>query len=279
MNNPATLATLDSLGFPEALRWRQDELWFSDMFRGNVVSWNPKSSSVVRLSHSEGGPAMPGGLGWTPAGQLLVVDCLEKKVLIVGDEGRVSTYADLSELTDYPLNDMHVDPDGTAWVGGYGFDPENQEPVGSPLFKISTDGVIEISATQFVFPNGCERFGSLIAVAETFADRVSFFDSEIEIVNSYSFNQGSGPDGLSFGPDGTLFVASAFTGEITSFGSEGKSELFYKLTSSASTPGGARGIFDCAVHPTNSQLAFSSACLDEQYSKDHDTGCITLVSL
>lgn len=279
MKNNPTIYSLDGLGFPEALRWRDDELWFSDMFRGNVVSWNPNGSSVVELSVSQGGPEMPGGLGWTPQGHLLVVDCLKKRVLRLDDEGTVSTHADLSALTDYPLNDMHVDSDGTAWVGGYGFDPDNQTPVESPIFRISPVGDVEVSAAKFMFPNGCERSVSEIAVAETFADRVTFFNDEIETVKTFRCAEGSGPDGLSFGPKGLLFVALAFTGEINTFDSQGKSKPFYKLQTADSDVGGAKGIFDCAVHPTNPQIAFSSACLDENYAKDNNTGSITIVSL
>lgn len=279
MKNSPTLFSIGGFGFPEALRWRNNELWFSDMFRGNVYSWDPRGKLILRLSQNQGGPEMPGGLGWTPEGHLLVVDCLEKKVLKIDDSGLVTTRADLSDLTEHPLNDMHVDSDGTAWVGGYGFNPENQEPVGSPIYKVSQNGNIQAATAEFVFPNGCERLGSEIAVAETFADRVSFFDDEMKITKSFSCAPGSGPDGLSFGPDGDLFVAAAFTGEITKFDTGGTSDLFYKLENSDTDEGGARGIFDCAVHLAKGQIAFSSACLDEDYSMKKDTGSITVVSL
>ncbi len=273
------LKTLDGLGFAESLRWRSDELWFSDMFRGAVIAWNPDGVSTVKLSQADGGPEMPGGLGWTPAGDLLVVDCLKRLVLKLDSEGALSVYADLSNLTEYPLNDMHVEADGTAWVGGYGFDPENQKPVSSPLYRISANAEITATDSRFVFPNGCERHENSIAVAETFADRISFIDGNARVLNTFDCALGSGPDGLSFDSEGRLYVAMAFAGQIERFSSSGESHLLFSLRSEDKNAGGPKGIFDCAVRSSNSTIAFSSACLDEDYAKLNNTGSITLASL
>jgi sugar lactone lactonase YvrE len=279
MHSNRVLKQLSGLGFAEALRWRNDELWFSDMFRGNVVSWNPTGEATVRLSQSQGGPEMPGGLGWAPNGDLLVVDCLKRLVLRLDRNQNLSVYADLSHLTEHPLNDMHVEADGTAWVGGYGFNPDNQTPVDSPLYRISPAGQLSFSDARFVFPNGCERNGELIAVAETFADRVSFFEDGSRIVKSFECASGSGPDGLSFDSQGRLFVAMAFAGQIDSFNVDGERSTFYKLESEPQSVGGLLGIFDCAVHPGGKRIAFSSACADENYAMAHDTGSITILEL
>ena len=279
MPNPEILKTLDGLGFAESLRWRGEELWFSDMFRGAVIAWNPEGVSTVKLSQADGGPEMPGGLGWTPEGELLVVDCLKRLVLKLDRDNALSVFADLSGLTDYPLNDMHVDADGSAWVGGYGFDPETESPVASALYRVSTTGEVSLTPKSFVFPNGCERQNCLLAVAETFADRVSFIDDEAQVVKSFACSPGSGPDGLSFGKDGSLFVAMAFKGEIKKFNSTGESQELVKLETQENQAGGPKGIFDCAVRASNSTIAFSSACLDEDYAKVNDTGSITIASL
>jgi sugar lactone lactonase YvrE len=277
MTGTQVVKRLDGLGFAEALRWRENELWFSDMFRGNVVSWSPESGSTVRLSQAQGGPEMPGGLGWLPNGDLLVVDCLKRLVLRVDRNENLSVHADLSELTSHPLNDMHVDADGTAWVGGYGFNPETETPVPSALYRISVNGECEESEARFVFPNGCERFGGVLAVAETFADRISFFEDGSRVVKSFDCAPGSGPDGISFDSDGRLYVAMAFSARIQAFGVDGASTLFYQLDSELSHPGGPKGIFDCAVHPSKKLIAFSSACLDENYAMANDTGSLTLL--
>jgi sugar lactone lactonase YvrE len=274
MSSSRVAAELTGLGFPEALRWHGGALWFSDMFRSKVIRWEIGKEPETILDKSNGGPHMPGGLGWTAEGNLLVVDCLEKQVLLHKND-QVTTFADLSDFTQHPLNDMHVDSDGTAWVGGYGFDPAVDTTRESSLFKISPSGEITLSEAKFVFPNGCERGQSLV-VAETFADRVSFFDDEFNLISRYQLEEGSGPDGLSISPKGELFVAMAFSSELRRLDEEGPVTIF---SLSGLSPENPKGIFDCAHHPTEQLIAFSSACLDEDYSLKHDTGSITLVSL
>ena len=279
MSDIPVLKRLDGLGFAEALRWHNGELWFSDMFRGRVMSWNPDADATVRLSHSQGGPEMPGGIGWAANGDLLVVDCLRRLVLRLDGSANLSVHADLSALTSYPLNDMHVEADGTAWVGGYGFNPDTEPAAESVLYRISPDGDVTLSSSKFVFPNGCERRADSFAVAETFADRISFIDDNGERVSSFDCEPGSGPDGLSFGPEAKLFVAMAFAGRIDSFTVDGEREVFFTLDASDNFAGQAMGIFDCAVRPDLKAIAFSSACLDEAFANLNDTGSITLLSL
>ena len=76
---------------------------------------NLDESMETVIDVNEGGPVMPGGLGWLPSGELIVVDCLERKLLKLTKELNLILYADLSELTTYPLNDMYIDPYGNVW--------------------------------------------------------------------------------------------------------------------------------------------------------------------
>jgi sugar lactone lactonase YvrE len=281
------MTMLEGLGFPEALRWRDGALWFSDMFRSRVVRWVPGSAPETVLDAAGGGPTVPGGLGWLPhgpggRGDLLVVDCEQRRVLRVHD-GAVSVHADLAELMTRSANDMHVDGDGTAWVGGYGFDPEHDEPVPSPLVRVGADGTASATASVFVFPNGCERdaTGALL-VAETFADRVSSMSSDDTVTQRARFESGSGPDGLSIAPDGTLYVALAFAGALARVGSgpDAHPELVYRAEPLASGPGaGPLGIYDCAVHPDGRRIAVAMASLDEALAERVDTGRIVLLDL
>ena len=276
---------LDGLGFPEALRWRDGALWFSDMFRSRVVRWVPGSSAETVLDAAGGGPTVPGGLGWLPDGSLLVVDCEQRRVLRLRD-GAVSGHADLAALMTHSANDMHVDADGTAWVGGYGFDPEHDEPVPSPLVRVDADGAASATASAFVFPNGCERdaTGPLL-VAETFADRVSLMSHDNAVTQRARFEPGSGPDGLSIAPDGTVYVALAFAGALARLapvdaGPDARPELVYRAEPLDSGPGaGPLGIYDCAVHPDGHRIAVAMASLDEALAERVDTGRIVLLHL
>ena len=322
------MTMIDGLGFPEALRWRDGALWFSDMFRGRVMRWVPGSPAETVLDVAGGGPTVPGGLGWLPdsaeqdsaelssaeqgsaelssaeqrsaeqGSTLLVVDCEQRRVLTIALDatgralGPVTVHADLAEVMTHSANEMHVDPDGTAWVGGYGFDPERDEPVPSALVRISPDGLVGTTASTFVFPNGCEReIGGALLVAETFADRIMRFAGDTRyhadpaLVQRARFAEGSGPDGLSIAPDGSVYVALAFAGALarlapTDAGPGSEPTIIYRPEPLVTGPGaGPMGVYDCAVHPDGRLIAIGMASLDEDLAARVDTGRILLLSL
>jgi sugar lactone lactonase YvrE len=294
---------LDGLGFPEALRWHDGDLWFSDMFRSRVVRWRldaPGSPAETVLDAAAGGPVVPGGLGWLPSedggpSALLVVDCLERRVLRLPLDaagrpaGALSVHADLRDVMTHSANDMHLDADGTAWVGGYGFDPENDEPVASPLVRVHPDGTISTTEPVFVFPNGCERDASgALLVAETFADCVKTYWRHNNFTLRARLPEGSGPDGLSVAPDGTVYVALAFAGALARLapadeGPDAEPTIVYRAEPIASGPGaGPLGVYDCAVlfdpaHPDGNRIAVAMASLDEPLAERVDTGRIVIL--
>lgn len=284
------MTTLDGLGFPEALRWRDGALWFSDMFRSRVMRWAPGSPAEIVLDAAGGGPTMPGGIGWLPdddqgRGDLIVVDCERRRVLRVHD-ATITVHADLGGLMTHFANDMHVDPDGTAWVGGYGFDPDDDAPAPSPLVRVAADGTISATESRFIFPNGCERHpdGSLL-VAETFADRVSALSPSGDVIVRGILPSGSGPDGLSIAPNGDVYIALAFAGalarlarpEIGQDAEPSVRRVAERLEDdSASSP---LGVYDCAVHPDGRRIAVALASLDEAVAARSDTGRIVILDL
>lgn len=261
---------LTGLGFPESLRWRDGALWFSDMFRSRVMRWTPGGPAETVLDLAGDGPTMPGGLGWLPDGDLLVVDCLGLRLLRVSS-GRVTVHADLAPWFAHPANDLHVDADGTAWVGGYGFDPGADEPRASVLLRVSPSGSATPTTAELVFPNGCERRsdGSLV-VAETFADRVSILAPDASAsLSVLRVPAGSGPDGLALDGEDVV-VALAFDGSVVRLSGDSATEVFRADE--------GLGCYDVAVHPADGSIAVAVASLDESLAAQVDTGRIMLLS-
>jgi sugar lactone lactonase YvrE len=275
----ADATAVEGLGFPESLRWRDGALWFSDMFRGRVVRWVPGDDPEVMLSVADGGPDVPGGLGWLPDGALLVVDCEGRRVIRV-DDGGLTVHAELARLFSHPANDMHVDPDGVSWVGGYGFDPDVDPPRPSQLARVAADGSAVGWGDPLVFPNGCERRADgRLVVAETFADRVSTLDPRGRRVTQAQLPAGSGPDGLSLDALGRVHVALAFAGSIVRIDGAEVMELWRAEPVTEGPGSGPRGCYDCAVSPDGSRLAVAIASLDEGLAARIDTGAVILVPL
>jgi sugar lactone lactonase YvrE len=140
---------------------------------------------VLRWSGASGPPqtvctvaGMPAGLGWTPAGQLLIVSMEDRRLLRLEGDTLVEV-ADLSGHAPWHLNDMVVDPEGRAYVGNLGWDDET-DPVVVPtvLLRVDPDGAVAIAADDLINPNGMALTpdGRTLLVNETFAARVTAFD-------------------------------------------------------------------------------------------------------
>jgi sugar lactone lactonase YvrE len=178
---------LDGLGAPEALRWRDGVLWFSDLAygRGSVHRWVPGHPArlVVEV------PGRAGGLGWLPDGRLLVVSMDQRRVFRQEPDGTLAVHADLADLADGPANDMYVDSLGRAYVGNFGFDlyafarehasAEMYAPPGPPAARIAclaADGSLLGTSCPVLFPNGTVEIapGKLV-VAESTGLRLTEF--------------------------------------------------------------------------------------------------------
>src|SRR5205823_3125889 len=141
---------VDGLTFPEAPRWRDGALWFSDFYSHRVLRVD--ISGYVDVIAEV--PQRPSGLGWMPDGTLLVVSMLDRRLMRLDGE-KLAVVADLSALATGPCNDMVVDAKGRAYVGNLGFDRHRGEPERATcIARVDPDGRVARAADDLRFPNG-----------------------------------------------------------------------------------------------------------------------------
>jgi sugar lactone lactonase YvrE len=164
------------LAFPKFARWYDGRLWFSDAHDGRVwaMSESGQAEPVVAV---EGHPS---GLAWLPDGRLLVVSERGRSLLRL-DGRKLVEVCDLSRFSPHPWNDIVVDADGRAFVGGFGHDVEaGDEPAGGPMVCVEPDGEAWVVIDRLLFPNGSVVVdgpdGRTLVVAETYGQRLSAYD-------------------------------------------------------------------------------------------------------
>jgi sugar lactone lactonase YvrE len=178
-------------------------------------------------------PAQPSGLGWLPDGRLLVVSMKDRRLLRQEPSGELVVHADLSGLTGWPINDMVVDGEGRAYVGGFGFDVMNLAPIeGSPLYRVDPDGTVTVWGEDLKCPNGMAITpdGRTLVVSESFGGRMAGFDigPDGALTNQRAWADfgapdtkdlveyiGSGcviPDGIAMDAEGAVWIADALAG-------------------------------------------------------------------
>jgi len=212
----ATRVILDGLAFPEAPRWRDGVLWFSDMHAQRVmtVDASGRSSTVVEV------PNHPSGLGWLPDGRLLVVSMRDRKLLRLDANGLVE-HADLSGIATFHCNDMVVDARGRAYVGNFGADFQGgAEMVPAKLALVEADGRVRVVAEDLMFPNGTviTPDGKTLIVGESFAARMTAFDiagdGSLSNRRVWAQLENALPDGCCLDAEGAIWVASPISGEV-----------------------------------------------------------------
>ena len=163
----------DGGNFFECPRWHDGRWWVSDFYAHAVLTIDP-DGRVEAVLEVDG---QPGGLGWLPSGDLLVVSMKDRCVLRRTADGAVNLHVDVSHLASGNLNDMLVHA-GHAYVGNFGFDLMGGEaPAPADLLHIDPDGVAAVAAHDLWFPNGMVLTeGGTLIVAETFAARLTAFD-------------------------------------------------------------------------------------------------------
>jgi sugar lactone lactonase YvrE len=163
------------LAYPESPRWHQGRIWYSDLYTHRVYS-AAEDGADSRVEAEV--PGQPSGLGWLPDGRLLVVSMRDRQVMRREADGTLVSHADLSGLVGGDLNDMVVDSDGRAYVGGLGFDLAGGQPFEpATIVRVDPDGSATAVADDLWFPNGSVITDDrVLLVNETFGNRVTAFD-------------------------------------------------------------------------------------------------------
>jgi sugar lactone lactonase YvrE len=208
---------LDGLAFGEGPRWRDGELYFSDMHAHEVVAVTPAGRRRTVASFDE--PVS--GLGWLPDGRILVVSMADRRVLRQEGDGFV-LHGDLAAIATGLANDMVVTADGRAFVGNFGF---SLHPPGEPkparLARIDPDGSVHAAADDMMFPNGMviTPDGKTLIVGESWGRRLTAFDLAADgtLTNRRlwaAFPENALPDGICLDAEGAIWAASPSTSEV-----------------------------------------------------------------
>lgn len=212
------------LAFPESPRWHAGRLFLSEKRAGRVLSID-RHGSVASVAEIEG---EPGGLGWTPAGDLLVVAMAKRSVIRIAPDGEQQLVADLSAITTCKCNDMVVDSNGNAYVGDFGYDLlHGSPPVPGVLALARPDGTSAVVATDVHFPNGCvitpERE---LIVAESAANRLTAFriadDGSLADRRVFADLGTDVPDGICRDAEGAVWIADPLHNAVVRVADGGK---------------------------------------------------------
>jgi len=269
-----TEVLIEGLTFTEGPRWRDGRLYFSDFFTHRVLAVDTKGNMETIVET----PQQPSGLGWSPDGSMLIVSMNDQKLLSFSN-GELSEVADLSQLATHFCNDMVVDKKGNAYVGNFGFDLHEGEPIMPTNLILVRPGEEPCEVAENVFfPNGTviTPDDKTLIVGETFASCLTAFDINEDgtldnrrvWADLRSIEEGYTPvpDGICLDAEGAIWVASPSTNDVIRVQEGGA--LLDKVEVD-------RGAFACMLGGENGNTLFIStandsteeACLKERSAR------------
>lgn len=156
---------IDGLGFPESLRWHDDQTWLCNWGAGEILAVDEQGGCDVM--HGVERTAFPFSIDWLPDGRLLLIDGPGRRLLRQDAPGSLTEMANLTNFSQNPFNELVVDKFGNAYVnGGDGviiLVPPDAEP-----FQV---------ASGLRFPNGMTLIDGdrLLVVADSHARQLISF--------------------------------------------------------------------------------------------------------
>jgi sugar lactone lactonase YvrE len=199
---------LEGIAFPESPRWHDGRLWFSDWLAHQVIALDPNGGHKVMAEVD----AFPFSIDWLPDGPMLIT--AGQKLLRSEPDGSLATHADLSELTEFGLNEIVVDGRGNVYVNGPGFDMMGGGEFAPGIVALlRSDGSAEVVADGIAFPNGMAITpdGSTLIVADSYASELTGFDigadGRLSNRRALAHLGEDNPDGICIDAEGAVWYA------------------------------------------------------------------------
>jgi sugar lactone lactonase YvrE len=202
-------ALAEGIGLGESPRWHEGRLWFSDWVAGQVIALDPEGESEVIAEVD----AFPFSIDWLPDGGPMLITA-GQRVLRLEPDGSLVAHADLSELTEFGLNEIVVAARGNAYVDGAGFDMMGGGEFAPGIVGLlRPDGSAQVVAEGIAFPNGMviTPDGSTLIVADSYGKELTGFaiqpDGGLTGRRAWA-DLGEGvPDGICMDAEGAVWYA------------------------------------------------------------------------
>ena len=213
---PERLAT--GFQFTEGPVWMADGyLLFSDIPANIMYKWTPKSGAEVWREPS----GNSNGLTRNSDDLLLACEHGNRRVSRTNPDGTVETIAGAYQgnRLNSP-NDLVVKSDGVIYFTDppYGIQPEEKEQPHNGVYRILTDGSLELMATDFERPNGLafSPDESILYIDDSYYRHLRAFDvredgtlENSRIICDMDHPQPGSPDGMKVDEEGHIYVTGA----------------------------------------------------------------------
>ncbi|MEE2709217.1 MAG: SMP-30/gluconolactonase/LRE family protein [Gemmatimonadota bacterium] len=201
--------------FTEGPVWMSDRyLLFSDIPGNRINKWTEGGGIEVWRDPSGNG----NGLTHDHNGLLLACEHGNRRVSRTDADGTVTTLADTyQEKRLNSPNDIVVKSDGTVYFTDppYGIQPEQKEQAHNGVYRVLSDGTIELLADDFERPNGLafSPDESMLYIDDSFHRHLRAFDvnkdgtlANSRIITDMDHPQPGSPDGMKVDEEGHVYI-------------------------------------------------------------------------
>lgn len=210
MTSPNLRTILDGGRYFEGPRWHDGRLWFVDCMARTLLSVSPSGEQQQHATFTDDTPC---GLGFLPDGTLIVLTMHRQRLMRYAG-GKLSLYADLSDVATGTIDDMIVDGLGRAYVGdlGFRFPPPPDRGADGRIVLVMPDGTRRVVAEGLRFPNGISVSADnrRLVVAEMNGHCLAEYDIEADggLTFRQRFASMKSPDGICLDHEGAVWVAA-----------------------------------------------------------------------